>query len=138
MRNPPLQQHALRLGSFTGLAADPGVDSLLTAATVPARSVALLHHRRNQPWRRHYRSDAQKAGLIPQASLTSKRVDFHCLRKSCADILIEIGVHPKTLQQVLRHSDIRLTMDLYGELGEDDLFRDMANKFPVPYFASFV
>lgn len=41
-------------------------------------------------------------------------------------------MHPKTIQQVLRHSDIRLTMDLYGELGEDDLFRDIANKFPVP------
>jgi integrase len=78
------------------------------------------------------RKDAAYAGLIPQASLTSKRVDFHCLRKSCARILIELGVHPKTIQQVLRHSDIRLTMDLYGELGEDDLFRDVGTKFPVP------
>ena len=43
-----------------------------------------------------------------------------------------MGVHPKTIQQVLRHSDIRLTMDLYGELGEDDLFRDLPGKFPVP------
>jgi integrase len=85
------------------------------------------------------RKDAQHAGLIPQRGPTSKRVDFHCLRKSCARILIEIGVHPKTIQQVLRHSDIRLTMDLYGELGEDDLFRDIANKFPVPrMFASQV
>jgi len=78
------------------------------------------------------RKDAQHAGLIPQRGPTSKRVDFHALRKSCARILIEIGLHPKTIQQVLRHSDIRLTMDLYGELGEDDLFRDIANKFPVP------
>jgi hypothetical protein len=31
----------------------------------------------------------------------------------------------------LRHSDIRLTMDLYGELGEDDLFREQP-KLPVP------
>ncbi|HEX5050421.1 MAG TPA: site-specific integrase [Planctomycetota bacterium] len=78
------------------------------------------------------RKDAEYAGLIPQRGPTSKRVDFHCLRKSCARILIELGVHPKTIQQVLRHSDIRLTMDLYGELGEDDLFRDMGTKFPVP------
>jgi integrase len=78
------------------------------------------------------RKDAQHAGLIPTRSLTSKRVDFHCLRKSCARILIELNVHPKTIQQVLRHSDIRLTMDLYGELGEDDLFRDIGTKFPVP------
>jgi integrase len=78
------------------------------------------------------RKDAAFAGLIPQVSLTSKRVDFHCLRKSCARILIELGVHPKHIQQVLRHSDIRLTMDLYGELGEDDLFRELTGKFPVP------
>jgi hypothetical protein len=36
------------------------------------------------------------------------------------------------IQQVLRHSDIRLTMDLYGELGEDDLFRELPGMFPVP------
>ena len=78
------------------------------------------------------RKDAAYAGLIPQRSPTSKRVDFHCLRKSCARILIELNVHPKIIQQTLRHSDIRLTMDLYGELGEDDLFRELPGKFPVP------
>jgi integrase len=78
------------------------------------------------------RKDAAYAGLIPQRSPTSKRVDFHCLRKSCARILIELNVHPKVIQQALRHSDIRLTMDLYGELGEDDLFRELPGKFPVP------
>lgn len=78
------------------------------------------------------RKDAAFAGLIPQRSPTTKRVDFHCLRKSCARILIELGVHPKLIQQVMRHSDIRLTMDLYGELGEDDLFRELPGKFPVP------
>lgn len=78
------------------------------------------------------RKDAAYAGLIPQKSPTSKRVDFHCLRKSCARILIELKVHPKVIQQVLRHSDIRLTMDLYGELGEDDVFREVPGVFPVP------
>jgi integrase len=75
------------------------------------------------------RKDAAHAGLIP---LNSKRVDFHALRKSCARILIELKVHPKVIQLVLRHSDIRLTMDLYGELGDDDLFRELPGTFPVP------
>jgi len=70
-------------------------------------------------------------GLIPQLSPTSRRLDFHALRKSAARILIELGVHPKLIQMLLRHSDIRLTMDLYGELGEDDLFREQP-KLPVP------
>lgn len=78
------------------------------------------------------RKDSQFAGLIPLRGATSKRVDFHCLRKSCARILIELGLHPKVIQQTLRHADIRLTMDLYGELGEDDLFRELPGKFPVP------
>lgn len=78
------------------------------------------------------RRDAAHAGLIPLKSPTTKRVDFHCLRKSCARILIEMNVHPKVIQQTLRHSDIRLTMDLYGELGEDDLFRELPGQFPVP------
>jgi integrase len=78
------------------------------------------------------RKDAAFAGLIPQRGPTSRRVDFHALRKSCARILIELNVHPKVIQQTLRHSDIRLTMDLYGELGEDDLFRELPGKFPVP------
>src|SRR5262249_23946416 len=78
------------------------------------------------------RKDAAYAGLIPQRGPTSKRVDFQCLRKSCARILIELNVHPKVIQQTLRHADIRLTMDLYGELGEDDLFRELPGKFPVP------
>jgi integrase len=78
------------------------------------------------------RKDAAYAGLIPQRGATSKRVDFHCLRRSCARILIELNVHPKIIQQTLRHADIRLTMDLYGELGEDDLFRELPGKFPVP------
>jgi integrase len=78
------------------------------------------------------RNDAAFAGLIPQRSPTSRRIDFHALRKSCARILIELGLHPKVIQMTLRHSDIRLTMDLYGELGEDDLFRELPGKFPVP------
>jgi len=78
------------------------------------------------------RKDAAFAGLIPQRSPTSRRVDFHALRKSCARILIELNIHPKVIQMTLRHSDVRLTMDLYGELGEDDLFRELPGKFPVP------
>ena len=86
----------------------------------------------NSKLARLVRKDAEFAGLISEHGITSKRVDFHCLRKSCARILIELKIHPKVIQQILRHSDIRLTMDLYGELGEDDLFRELPGMFPVP------
>ncbi|MBI5853041.1 MAG: site-specific integrase [Planctomycetes bacterium] len=86
----------------------------------------------NSKLARLVRKDAEFAGLASEHGITAKRIDFHCLRKSCARILIELKVHPKVIQQVLRHSDIRLTMDLYGELGEDDLFRELPGTFPVP------
>ena len=78
------------------------------------------------------RKDAAYAGLIPQRSPTTKRVDFHCLRKSCARILVELGAHVKVIQATLRHSDVRLTLDTYAEFTDDDLFRELPGLFPVP------
>jgi hypothetical protein len=43
-------------------------------------------------------------------------IDFHCLRHTCGAWLSMTGAHPKTVQQVMRHSTITLTMDTYGHL----------------------
>lgn len=40
-------------------------------------------------------------------------VDFHSLRHSFGTMLAASGVHPKTAQQLMRHSDINLTMSRY-------------------------
>jgi integrase len=45
-----------------------------------------------------------------------RRIRFHDLRHSAASILIAQGVHPKAIQELLRHSSIQLTMDVYGHL----------------------
>jgi integrase len=37
---------------------------------------------------------------------------------SAASILIAQGVHPKAIQELLRHSSIQPTMDTYGHLFE--------------------
>jgi len=39
--------------------------------------------------------------------------DFHALRHTTGSWLAAAGVHPKTAQAVMRHSDINLTMNLY-------------------------
>ncbi len=39
--------------------------------------------------------------------------DFHSLRGECASLLAASGVHPKTAQSIMRHSDINLTMNAY-------------------------
>ena len=45
-----------------------------------------------------------------------ERLDFHSLRHTCASWLIQSGADVKTVQTIMRHSDIRLTMDRYGHL----------------------
>jgi integrase len=43
-------------------------------------------------------------------------LDFHSLRHSCGAWLAMSGAHPKSVQAVMRHSSIQLTMDTYGHL----------------------
>lgn len=43
-------------------------------------------------------------------------LDFHALRHTCGAWLAIQGVHPKTIQAVMRHKSITLTMDTYGHL----------------------
>lgn len=48
-------------------------------------------------------------------------VTFHDLRHTCAAYLIEKNIHPKVIQQQMRHSTITTTMDVYGHLFPDGL-----------------
>lgn len=45
-----------------------------------------------------------------------KVLDFHSLRHTCGAWLAIAGVNPKTIQAVMRHSSITLTLDTYGHL----------------------
>ncbi len=40
-------------------------------------------------------------------------VDFHSLRHTTGSLLANAGVHPKVAQEIMRHSDINLTMSTY-------------------------
>ncbi len=46
---------------------------------------------------------------------------IHGLRHTYAALSVQAGVNPKTLQKAMGHSDIRLTMDIYGGIFEGDL-----------------
>jgi integrase len=63
--------------------------------------------------------------LCDQAGL--RRIRFHDLRHSAASILIAKGIHPKAIQELLRHSSIQLTMVTYGHLFEQ-VQRETADK----------
>lgn len=43
-------------------------------------------------------------------------LDFHSLRHTCGAWLAIREIHPKTIQSVMRHSSINLTLDTYGHL----------------------
>ena len=41
---------------------------------------------------------------------------FHDLRHSAATILISMGINQKVIQEMLGHSDISITLGIYGHL----------------------
>jgi integrase len=43
-------------------------------------------------------------------------VTFHSLRHTAAGFMIELGTHPRVMQQRLGHASIRTTMDVYGSV----------------------
>jgi integrase len=52
--------------------------------------------------------------LLVAAELPDMR--FHDLRHSCATTLIAQGVHPRVVQEILGHSQISTTMNVYGHV----------------------
>jgi integrase len=69
----------------------------------------------------HLRLAAVKAGILSahrdaEGRLVdddSRRFGFHMLRQSLASFLIRMRTDPKTMQTLLRHSDVKLTFQFY-------------------------
>jgi integrase len=59
--------------------------------------------------------DAESDFLL-STNHSGESFDFHSLRHTCGAWLAIQGVHPKTIQSVMRHKSITLTMDVYGHL----------------------
>ena len=51
---------------------------------------------------------AKRAG-VPETSV-------HLTRKACASLLVALDVHPRVAMQILRHSKIAVTMEVYAEV----------------------
>jgi integrase len=70
--------------------------------------------------------------LLKRAGLP--RMRSHDLRHSAATLLLELGIHPKVVSEMLGHSQIGITLDLYSHVTAtmqqqavaalDDLFGD--------------
>ncbi len=57
---------------------------------------------------RRFKERAEAAG-VPVVSV-------HSTRRTCASILVELDVHPRVAMQILRHSQIAVTMDIYSQV----------------------
>ena len=62
-----------------------------------------------------FRRYLAKAG-IPYLDEQGRRVDFHSLRLTFGTNLVLSGAHPRVVQEMMRHSDIRITMKLYADV----------------------
>ena len=56
----------------------------------------------------------QFIALVGKAGVPAIR--FHDLRHSVASLLLMRGVHPKVVQEILGHSQISITMDIYSHV----------------------
>ncbi|GLZ04828.1 hypothetical protein Acsp03_22940 [Actinomadura sp. NBRC 104412] len=45
-----------------------------------------------------------------------RRIPVHATRKTCASLLVAMDVHPRVAMQILRHSQISVTMNVYSEV----------------------
>ncbi len=67
--------------------------------------------------------DLDAAGV--EVETEDGRIDFHCLRRTFATNLARAGVSPKASQELMRHSDINLTMTTYTNFRLSDVAGDI-------------
>jgi integrase len=44
-----------------------------------------------------------------------REISVHTTRRTCASLLVALDVHPRVAMQILRHSQIAITMNVYSE-----------------------
>lgn len=71
----------------------------------------------NSNYDRYLEKICDKAGI--------ERISMHILRHTFATRCIESGMKPKTLQKILGHANISMTMDLYVHVTEDEKETEM-------------
>lgn len=55
--------------------------------------------------------------LLARAGLP--RIRFHDLRHSAATLMMELGTSPKVVSEILGHSTVSITLDLYSHVNEE-------------------
>src|SRR5262249_59478427 len=61
-----------------------------------------------------FRTLLKRAG-VPYKDLLGRQADFHAIRRSLNTHLAQNGVDAHTRKEIMRHSEIRLTLDVYTD-----------------------
>ena len=108
----------------------------LDAKQRTANTLSLVGHSAERLWPGTWN---EKAAKMLRADLNAAgiafdnehgRLDFHSLRGTFATNLATAGVSPKAAQELMRHSDINLTMKVYTNLRISDVAADL-EKLPI-------
>jgi len=67
------------------------------------------------------RRERRESGFLAREDAEGRVVDFHALRATYVTMLVKGGASVKEAQELARHSDPRLTMNVYTKLGIHDL-----------------
>lgn len=81
----------------------------------------------------HLRPAAIAAGVLNEGE--SVRFGFHNLHHSLASFFVQAGKDPKTVQTLLRHTDVHTTLQIYAHSRNEDRMNargDMLTAFFVP------
>ena len=69
--------------------------------------------------------DLAAAG-IPFEDARGRRIDIHALRKTYGTLLASSGVSPQVAMQLMRHSDMKLTMGVYTDVAQLPIMQETA------------
>jgi integrase len=61
-----------------------------------------------------FRTLLKRAG-VPYKDALGRQADFHAIRRSLNTHMAQNGVDPHTRKEIMRHSDLRLTLDVYTD-----------------------
>jgi hypothetical protein len=100
--------HILSLTTPPGASGEPAREPLWPGRWATDRKARMLRY------------DLEPAG-IPYVDEQGRQADFDALRHTFISMLAAAGIHPKTAQELARHSDINLTMQAYTHLRTTDL-----------------
>ena len=84
--------------------------------------------------RRALRRDMEAAG-IPVMDANGRKFDLHALRTTCCTFLLAAGVAPRMVQEIMRHSDIRLTTKNYADMSRSPVRESMQMLAPLVTFS---